>query len=108
MFDKSKAVSFIAGGIDSRAHKGLDIPLLSTQALEADLAYMARQDVMDANGVAGEGYYDDDEAFEEILDALMTLHGSEDSIASKLAAFLDDYMDARDLYMENEGLISYE
>ncbi len=108
MFDKKKAVSFITEGIDPRAHKGLDIPLLSSQALDADLAYMARQDVMDDEGIAGEGYYDDDEAFEEILDALMALNGSDDDTASKLAAFLDDYMEARDLYMENEGLISYE
>ena len=38
----------------------------------------------------------------------MALNGSDDDTASKLAAFLDDYMEARDLYMENEGLISYE
>ena len=67
-YDKDAAVKFITANIDKASHKGFspkEIDSLLLRAVELDLKYMEENGII-VNGMAGDNYYDDDEAFEYI------------------------------------------
>ena len=78
------------------------------QAIELDLQYMQESGAISANGLTGNVYYDDDEAFEYILDGIVTSRGWNDEQEIALASLLDDYMDAQQDYMESIGWLAWE
>ena len=71
-YDKDAAVAFITRCIRKADHPELaeDIPALVPQMIDADMAYMHEAGVLDADGYAGDAYYEDDEAIEYIVESL--------------------------------------
>lgn len=105
-YDVKAAVPFIAKAMRKAGHKNPQEELESfiLRAIEADMAYMREIDVIDEEGMMGEGEYDDDDAFEALLE---TLGGDTDDDAEldKLAQLLDSYMTAQQDFMEQSGLM---
>ncbi len=109
-YNKQEALPFILGRIDARIHKELPLTLteLVSQAIDADLTYMRESGVLDENGNAGTSYYDDDDAFEYMLDALVSKNKLGADAAMKVASLLDDYMDAQQAFLEEKGLVDWD
>ena len=109
-YDKNEAVKFITANIDKASHKGFspkEIDSLLLKAVELDLKYMEENGVI-VNGMAGDNYYDDDEAFEFISEGLIKLYGGNDQTAMRICALVDDYMDAQERYMTQAGLVDWD
>jgi len=105
-YDVNAAVPFIAKAMRKAGHKEPQDALESfiRRAIEADMAYMRETDVIDEDGLMGDGEYDDDDAFEALLDMLG--EGVEDeSEMDRLAQLLDSYMAAQQDFMEVSGLM---
>lgn len=109
-YDPQAAAKAIIAGIDKKQHPDFaeQLDALIRQAIELDLAYMRASGVIGADGMAGNAYYDDDEAFEFILDGIVNARGWDDERELKLGALIDDYMDAQQAYMESTGLLDWE
>ena len=105
-YDLSAAVPFIARAMRKAGHKEPQEALegFIRRAIEADMAYMREMDVLDADGLMGEGEYDDDDAFEALLDVLAGDAADEDEM-NRLAQLLDSYMAAQQDFMEASGLM---
>ena len=105
-YDVAAAVPFIAKAMRKAGHKNPQEELESfiRRAIEADMAYMLEMDVIDEDGLMGEGEYDDDDAFEALLD---TLAGNieDDAQLDQLAQLLDSFMAAQQDFMEESGLM---
>ena len=103
-YDIEAAVPFIAKAMRKAGHKNPQQELedFIRRAIEADMAYMREIDVIDDEGLMGEGEYDDDDAFEALLDRLGA-DADEDGM-NQLAQLLDSYMAAQQDFMEESGL----
>lgn len=105
-YDMRSAVPFIARAMRKAGHKNPqeDLENFISRAIEADMEYMRRIDVIDEDGLMGEGEYDDDDAFEALLETLG--EGIEDDAQlDQLAQLLDSYMAAQQDFMEESGLM---
>ena len=105
-YDVSAAVPFIAKAMRKAGHKEPQEVLedFIRRAIEADMAYMLEIDVIDEEGFMGDGEYDDDDAFEALLDMLGGDAADEDEM-NRLAQLLDSYMNAQQDFMEASGLM---
>lgn len=104
-YDLEAAVPFIARAMRKAGHKEPQELLedFIRRAIEADMAYMRETDVIDEDGLMGSGEYDDDDAFEALLDVLGGEVSDEDDM-NRLAQMLDSYMNAQQDFMEASGL----
>ena len=104
-YDETAAVAFIARAMRKAGHKEPQEALEAfiRRAIAADMAYMREIDVIDEDGLMGEGEYDDDDAFEALLDVLGEGVDDEDEM-NHLAQMLDSYMNAQQDFMEESGL----
>lgn len=109
-YHKEDALAFILPRIDRKGHKQLAflIDSLISQAIDADMAFMEKTGVLDEHGDAGDAYYDDDEALEAIVDALIAANDLDAETAAYAAALVDDYMALQQEYLESIGLVDYE
>lgn len=109
-YDAQEALTFILKGIDRKGHKALEsmLDVLISQMIDFDMEFMHKTGVIDENGEGGENYYDDDEAFEYILDAVVVKNKFNADMAMKAATLLDDFMDLQQAYMETRGLVAWE
>ena len=73
------------------------------RVIEADMRYMHETGVLDDDGLMGDGEYDEDDAFEALF-AEMTDGLEDDGEIGKIAQMLDAYMEARQNFMEENGL----
>lgn len=105
-YDMEAAVPFIAKAMRKAGHKEPQEALHSfiRRAIEADMAYMREIDVIDEEGLMGEGEYDEDDAFEALLDVLAE-SCEDDAQIDALAQLLDSYMAAQQEFMEASGLV---
>lgn len=105
-YDVAAAVPFIARAMRKAGHKEPQDALEAfiRRAIEADMAYMREIDVIGEDGLMGEGEYDDDDAFEVLLDVLAEGISDEDEM-NCLAQLLDSYMNAQQDFMEASGLM---
>ena len=105
-YDLEAAVPFIATAMRRAGHNNPQQELedFVRRAIEADMAYMREIDVIDDEGLMGEGEYDDDDAFEALLDVLGEDVRDEDEM-NRLAQMLDSYMAAQQDFMEAAGLM---
>ena len=105
-YDIEAAVPFIARAMRKAGHKNPQQELedFVRRAIEADMAYMREIDVIDDEGLMGDGEYDDDDAFEALLDELGEGVEDEDEM-NRLAQLLDSYMAAQQDFMEESGLV---
>ena len=104
-YDVAAAVPFIAKAMRKAGHKEPQEELegFIRRAIEADMAYMREIDVIDEDGLMGEGEYDEDDAFEALLDTLGEGVTDEDEL-NRLAQRLDSYMNAQADFLEQSGL----
>ncbi len=109
-YDKQEALAFICPRINRKEHMELAdrIESLISQAIDADMAYMHESGVLDADGNAGDSYYEDDDAFEYMVEALVAQNDLTPEQAVKVAALIDDYMDFQQSYLEHKGLVDWE
>ena len=72
-------------------------------ALALDIQYMLDNGVIDAQGHALDGEYDEDDAFEYILDGLTERMGLDEDAEMAAAQALDAFTDYEAEYMEKAG-----
>ncbi len=109
-YDREEALDFICARIHPQDHPELKekIRELIGQAIDADMAYMHENNVIDPDGNAGDAYYEDDEAFEYMVEKLAEQNSLSPEQAVKLASLVDDYMDHQQAYLESKGLVEWE
>lgn len=109
-YDKQEALAHILKQIHAKDHPELAdrIPELISQAIDADMAYMHEHHVIDEDGNAGAEYYEDDEAFEYMVEKLAAENDLDPVKAVKLASLIDDYMDYQQEYLESKGLVDWD
>ena len=107
-YDAAAAVPFIARAMRKAGHKEPQETLedFIRRAIEADMAYMREIDVLDEDGMMGEGEYDEDDAFEELLVRLA--RGKSEDEVGRIAQWLDAYMAAQADFLERSGLADGE
>lgn len=105
-YDREKALAFIRRTVNRKgfAELGPAVDSYLGQAQELDMRYMQEAGVLDADGYEGEGYYDDDEAFEFIVEEIVRTRGLDDDAAILAASVVDAYMGAQEAYLQKEGL----
>ena len=103
-YDLDAAVRQIGKAIGKAAKTAPDAAAaFARRAIEADMRYMHETGVLDDDGLMGEGEYDEDDAFEALF-AEMTDGLEDDSEVGRIAQMLDAYMEARQDFMEENGL----
>ena len=103
-YDLDAAVSQIGKAIGKAAKAAPDAAAaFARRAIEADMRYMHETGVLDDDGLMGEGEYDEDDAFEALF-AEMTDGLEDDGEIGRIAQMLDAYMEARQDFMEENGL----
>ena len=109
-YDRDEAARSILGALDAKAYGDLGISLesLVRQAIDADMEYMQSAGVLAEDGSMGDSYYDDDDAFEFLLDRICAERGISGERELRIASFLDDYMDAQQSYIEKRGLLEWD
>lgn len=109
-YDKQEALDFMVKRVHAKDHPALagQIESLLSQAIDADMAFMQASGVLDQDGNAGDSYYEDDEAFEYIVEALAANNDLSGKQAVKVASLVADYMDLQQAYLEHKGLVDWE
>ena len=105
-YDLEAAIPFIAARMRKEGVKAgaQELDSFIRRAVEADFAFMQENEVLTEDGLMGLGEYDEDDAFEAILD--MLLSGEEDEeIIGRTAQWLDAYMTAQQAFMEENDLV---
>ena len=103
-YDLDAAVRQIGKAIGKAAKAAHDAAAaFARRAIEADMRYMHETGVLDDDGLMGEGEYDEDDAFEALF-AEMTDGLEDDGEIGRIAQMLDAYMEARQDFMEENGL----
>ena len=103
-YDLDAAVRQISKAIGKAAKAAPDTAAaFARRAIEADMRYMHETGVLDDDGLMGDGEYDEDDAFEALF-AEMTDGLEDDGEIGKIAQMLDAYMEARQDFMEENGL----
>lgn len=103
-YDMEAAVSQIGKAICKAAKAAPDTAAaFARRAIEADMRYMHETGVLNDEGLMGDGEYDEDDAFEALFAAL-TDGVEDDGEIGKIAQMLDAYMEARQDFMEENGL----
>ena len=103
-YDMEAAVSQIGKAICKAAKAAPDTAAaFARRAIEADMRYMHETGVLDDDGLMGDGEYDEDDAFEALF-AEMTDGLEDDGEIGRIAQMLDAYMEARQDFMEENGL----
>lgn len=103
-YDLDAAVRQIGKAIGKAAKTAPDAAAaFARRAIEADMRYMHETGVLDDDGLMGDGEYDEDDAFEALF-AEMTDGLEDDGEIGKIAQMLDAYMEARQNFMEENGL----
>ena len=106
-YDMDAALAFIAKAMRKAGHKEPQEELegFIRRAIDADMQYMLDTDVIDEDGYMGEGEYDEDDAFEALLDVLGEDAQDDEDETGRIAQLLDSYMAAQQSFMEASGLM---
>ncbi len=109
-YDAEDALRYIQKNINRKGFSDLGprVDGYLRQAQELDLRYMRETGVLDAEGYEGDGEYDEDEAFEYIVEEIVKLRGLDDEAAVLAASVVDAYMAAQDAYLRKMGLAGDE
>ncbi len=105
-YDPEDALRYISRTVNRKGFAALgpkvDGYLKQAQAL--DLRFMRESGVLDAEGYEGDAEYDEDEAFEFIVEEIVKLRGLSDEEAVLAASLVDAYMASQDAYLRKNGL----
>ena len=108
-YDKAKAATSIQTSLNAGAKAGgfsallPELPLLTRRLIDAHLSYLHECGALDETWDTGEGDYDEDDAFEYLLDAVSG--GRPETDMDALAALIEAFFPAQDEFMEREGLM---
>ena len=108
-YDKAAAAADISAALGQAAGRGgyaalaAELPPLTARLINAHLSYLHECGALDDGGDTGEGDYDEDEAFEYLLDAVAAGRAERDMDA--LAALVEAFLPAQDAFLTREGLI---
>ena len=107
-YDIEAAVPFIAARMRKAGYKLAqgELEAFIRRAIEADMRYMKECGVLTEDGLMGEDEYDDDDAFEVLLDMLAE-DPEDDAAMDALAQLLDGYMEAQQDFMAVSGLMDW-
>ena len=105
-YNPAEARDWILKKLEKKPFRAVEDKLSSMldDFIRYDLHYMRVSGVLDENDDMGENEYDDDDAFEELLDVLGGDVDDEDEM-NRLAQMLDSYMAAQQDFMEASGLM---
>ena len=83
----------------------IDLSDFVTRAVDADFAYMRNEGILidDESRV-----YDDDEAYDYIVEALLKQGNVSDEEALDIAELVETYMEVMERYMEEADLLEWE
>lgn len=109
-YDRDKAVAFMLPKLDPSEFKPLagEKERLLADAIDADMDYMLKAGVLTADGMMGDAYYDDDDAFEFILERLARQRRMKDDAQGPLASFVDQYLDLQQAFLEECGMMAWD
>ncbi|MDO4484633.1 MAG: hypothetical protein Q4C54_09480 [Clostridia bacterium] len=109
-YDKAEAIRYILAHLDKKEVKAVADSLEEYVSLiiDADQAYMLENDVLDEEGYAGDGYYDDDDALEYILAKMEQSVELTPDRAMALVVLVSRYLELNQEFLEQSGLVSYE
>ncbi len=79
-----------------------EIRTFTAAAYDADHAYMQKAGVLDGD------YYDEDDAFETIVDSLSELYSVPDEDQMLLCQRIEAYMDAFENYLEERDFVEWD
>lgn len=108
-YDRDEALALIEkllrADMGKSGFKALEGELSALLALliDAHLSYLHVCGALDESGDTGEGEYDEDEAFEYLLDAVSL--GRPEKDMGALAALIDAFLPAQDAYMAQAELV---
>ena len=94
-YDREEALLFMISKIDRHEHASLGdlVDTLLGQAIDADMEFMHTSGVLDADGNAGNTYYEDDDAFEYIVESIAAQNKFTPEQAADAAMLVNDFMD---------------
>nr|WP_122012196.1 hypothetical protein [Maliibacterium massiliense] len=106
--DKQKAVFAVCDMLQEMAaqrqmEQGTLVDFV-TGAVDADVAYMQQAGVLEGDA---DVYYDDDEAFDYIVNRLAEQGGLSEEAALDMAELVDSYMEAMEQFMDDEGVLDW-
>lgn len=109
-YDREAAAAFMLPKLNRAEFRPIaaDAPVLVAQAIDADFAYMKSAGILTEEGLMGDAYYDDDDAFEFILDHMARARRAKEKDMDALAAFVDQYMELQEQYLSESGLLSWD
>lgn len=109
-YDKQEAQLYILSKLDIRQYKVLEkkVEELVSSMIDLDMQFMHETGVIDEQGNAGGAYYEDDDAFEYILEGIAVAHKMSASEAMAAASLLDDFFDGQQAYLELKGLVDWD
>ena len=109
-YDRQAAAAFMPPKLNRAEFKPIaaQAETLLEQAIDADFAYMADAGILTAEGLMGQAYYDDDDAFEFILDHMARARRAPEKEMDALAAFVDQYMELQEQFLTESGLLSWD
>ena len=109
-YDREKAVAFMLPKLVKSEFKPIASRSkeLIEKAIDADMAYMLDAGVLTADGMMGDAYYDDDDAFEFILEKMARQLKMKEDAQGPLAAFVDQYLDLQQAFLEESGMMDWE
>jgi hypothetical protein len=105
-YDREKAIEYISSHVDRASAKPFagELAAILDAFITLDFQYMRLHGVLDEEGNGGENEYDDDEAFESILDGYLADHPCGEERVMELAGLLDQYMEYQQAFLELSGL----
>lgn len=102
--DKKAALEYVISAMKKgEEFKGVedeDITRITTQAMDADFAYMEQANIEDG------GVYDEDDAYDFIMEQLKK--GKDDETVALISLIVDGYLEYFDQYLEENDLIDWE
>ena len=108
-YDRDKALGYMTPRLDPTEFKPYAdrIEVLLNAAIDADFAYMTETGVLDGEGMMGDAFYDDDDAFEYILDRLAKPLNPTENQMRALSCFVDQFMELQEAFMTESDLIDW-
>ena len=106
-YNKEEAIVFIQKHLQAAEYSSLPISLhqLVSQAIQGDFDYMYETGILDDEGYGANVYYDEDDAFEFILESIINQNQFESEKALQAAIFVNDFMEYQFEYLQQKGLV---
>ena len=109
-YDKEAAVKYFMQNLRLERFKGFSQQMIEgilREAIHYDMEYMNAAGVL-KDGMAADVYYDDDDAFEFIVDAVIRVRAPDEEEELLIASLIEEYMDLQQNYLEQNNMIEWD